>query len=298
MDYSNRLLNNLSDLINDALDCNDSSPQDIYDTIKNTIVECRSYHKERSTRAYQLLSLLNGNRSFEVDTSLDDINASKKPGISSASQKDWTSFWEEYHYPEEVKDDGMRPWGHSDLEYGLANDILTKDRISNFPGEQYTEEELNAMCDAAQDKEKCREYNLREAEYYNKRAQLDAELDAIKRAGGFEWTPDPVVSRNDETRLMYERGWVYESPDGGKTVTKRRVGSTEKTIVKADGYSTSETPIKWVLPVQQSYLDGVEDYFVEFPNDLLEAANLKEGDSVEWIDNKDGSYTLRKVSKK
>jgi len=38
----------------------------------------------------------------------------------------------------------------------------------------YTEEELNAMCDAAEDKEKCREYNLREAEYYNKRAQLDA----------------------------------------------------------------------------------------------------------------------------
>jgi len=30
------------------------------------------------------------------------------------------------------------------------------------------------MCDAAEDKEKCREYNLREAEYYNKRAQLDA----------------------------------------------------------------------------------------------------------------------------
>jgi len=43
---------------------------------------------------------------------------------------------------------------------------------------QYTEEELNAMCDAAakqEEKDKCREYNLREAEYYNKRAQLDAQ---------------------------------------------------------------------------------------------------------------------------
>lgn len=30
-------------------------------------------------------------------------------------------------------------------------------------------------CDAAEDKEKCREYNLREAEYYTKRAELDAE---------------------------------------------------------------------------------------------------------------------------
>lgn len=41
---------------------------------------------------------------------------------------------------------------------------------------QYTDEELDAMCDAAasqQEKEQCYEYNLREAEYYNKRAELD-----------------------------------------------------------------------------------------------------------------------------
>ena len=39
----------------------------------------------------------------------------------------------------------------------------------------YTDEELNSMCDAAEEKQKCREYNLREAEYYNKRAQLDLQ---------------------------------------------------------------------------------------------------------------------------
>ena len=36
-------------------------------------------------------------------------------------------------------------------------------------------------CDAAEDKEKCREYNLREAEYYTKRAELDAEDDRKKQ---------------------------------------------------------------------------------------------------------------------
>jgi len=84
------------------------------------------------------------------------------------------------------------------LEYGIANDLLTKDRISNFLGEQYSEEELNAMCDKAasdQEKEKCREYNLREAEYYNKRAKLDAEIEAIKAAGGYEWTPSSQKSK-------------------------------------------------------------------------------------------------------
>ena len=33
------------------------------------------------------------------------------------------------------------------------------------------------------------------------------------------------------------------------------------------------------------------------PDDLLEAANLKEGDTVEWIDQGDGSYVLKKVLK-
>jgi len=50
---------------------------------------------------------------------------------------------------------------------------------------------------------------------------------------------------------------------------------------------------KWVLPVEQVH----DDYFVSFPDDLLKAAKLKEGDEVNWIDNGDGSYTIVKVTK-
>ena len=50
---------------------------------------------------------------------------------------------------------------------------------------------------------------------------------------------------------------------------------------------------KWTLPVEQIH----DDYFISFPDDLLEAANLKEGDEVEWIDNGDGSCLLKKVEK-
>ena len=224
------------------------------------------------------------------------------------------------------EDDGMRPWGHSDLEYLIANPQkpLSCDKDDPSPecqgawndfweenyypeeyqytatGEkfptQYTEEELNAMCDKAasdQEKDKCREYNLREAEYYNQRARLDADVAAIKAAGGYEWTPDPQVSRNDPTRLKYEDGWVYESPDGGKTVTKRKVGSTEKIVVKED------KPKKWVLPVEEVKDEDTDEniYCVTFPDDLLEAADLKEGDDVEWVDKGDGSYLLRKVAR-
>ena len=53
---------------------------------------------------------------------------------------------------------------------------------------------------------------------------------------------------------------------------------------------------KWVLPVEVS--DDLEDYIVTFPDDLLEAANLKEGDQVEWHDQGDGSYLLKKKETK
>jgi bifunctional DNA-binding transcriptional regulator/antitoxin component of YhaV-PrlF toxin-antitoxin module len=32
-----------------------------------------------------------------------------------------------------------------------------------------------------------------------------------------------------------------------------------------------------------------------FPDDLLEAANLKPGDQIEWISTDDNNYLLRKV---
>ena len=51
--------------------------------------------------------------------------------------------------------------------------------------------------------------------------------------------------------------------------------------------------VKWQLPIE---FDPSGELFVTFPDDLLEAANLKEDDVVEWNDNGDGSYTLRKVN--
>ena len=39
------------------------------------------------------------------------------------------------------------------------------------------------------------------------------------------------------------------------------------------------------------------EYFITFPDDLLEAANLKAGDDVDWVDRGDGSFLIQKVSK-
>lgn len=47
----------------------------------------------------------------------------------------------------------------------------------------------------------------------------------------------------------------------------------------------------WVLPVEA---DPSGEYFLTFPDDLLDAAGLKEDDEIEWFDNGDGSYVLKK----
>ena len=217
--YKKYSLEQLDNWVNDAVNCEDLTPQDIYDTIVKCVDDSVEYHKKYYTKSVELLSLLKGHREVDFDY---DAAGGKFPRTTEATQKDWVDFWEETYYPEEHK--------------------------------QYTEEEMDAMCERAateNDKEKCREYNLREAEYYTKRAELDADYEAIKAAGGYEYTPLP-----------------------------------EEDKVK-----------KWRLPVEETKIEETDEteYFITFPDDLLEAANLKEGDSVEWIDNNDGSFSLKKI---
>lgn len=38
--------------------------------------------------------------------------------------------------------------------------------------------------------------------------------------------------------------------------------------------------------------------FIVFPDDMMEQVGWKEGDQIEWIDNGNGSYTLKKVDRK
>jgi len=50
--------------------------------------------------------------------------------------------------------------------------------------------------------------------------------------------------------------------------------------------------IKWSLPVEEQE-DG--EYYITLPDDLLEAADLKEGDQIQWIEQDNDSYILQKI---
>ena len=166
--YKKYSLEQLDNWVNDALSCEDLTPEDIYNTIVKCVDDSVEYHKKNLTKSVELLSLLKGHRPVDFET----------------TQSDWNDFWEECYYPEEIKD---------------------TQEIS----QHYTEEQLNAMCDAAEEKEKCREYNLREAEYYDKRLQLDAheqqaqEIAKQVKADGYS-TSEKKYKTYDE---MIAEGW-------------------------------------------------------------------------------------------
>jgi len=105
-------------------------------------------------------------------------------------------------------DDCMPPWGHSDME-----------------ALKYTDEEVEAMCEAAEEEE------------------------------------------------LISKGYFKE--DGLWKKPKDKV-------------------VKWILPIEEVDCD---ECVINLPDDLLDAANLKEGDEVEWIDQGDGSYLMKKVTK-
>lgn len=52
-------------------------------------------------------------------------------------------------------------------------------------------------------------------------------------------------------------------------------------------------PNKWVLPVEIDAASG--EYYLQLPDDLLNTLNWKEGDTIEYSDNGDGSFTVKKV---
>jgi hypothetical protein len=223
-DYKTYSLQKLEDWVCDAISSGEATPQEIYDTIKNVVQEQYDYYKDGAGKTNELLALLNGNGKGHIKAYDDYI------------------------------DDGMRPWGHSDLEFGLANSFLTQDRNSNFPKE-------NTVCDKNDSSPEC------------KSSWVDFWNDSA-------YSTDYVSSFGTDDYTVL----------GGTTVPA--YGGSD---VITFGEPKKDKVVKWQLPVQQKIEDGVDEYYVEFPDDLLEAANLKEGDTVEWIDNGNGTYLLRKV---
>ena len=57
-------------------------------------------------------------------------------------------------------------------------------------------------------------------------------------------------------------------------------------------WTADPRPTKWTLNVD--YDSDDDTAFVSLPDDLIKSAGWELGDTLEWIDNKDGTYSIIK----
>jgi len=158
--------------------------------------------------------------------------------------------------------ENLENWLHDALSAGEASPHEIYDTIKNVVEEEHTYYKIGA--------EKTNEL----LSLLNGHQHIDFTLSDY---------PTYFSTQNDNTNIC--------STDNFSNYCMNSWGSFwEDDVIKEDKV------VKWQLPVERRIEDGVDDYFVQFPDDLLEAANLKGGDTVEWVDNGDGSYTLRKTN--
>ena len=188
-----------------------------YDRVWNTLNELEAASSKicsaREILDSAIISLESGNRE-KTETLMYAVDEFLQYYLEDFDRK-FKDAWDEtvVKLKQEEVDDYMRPWGHSDME-ALS---------------QYTDEEMNAMCD-------------------------NAELDEKHSNHYYDY------SRNDYTRP-----------------------------------NPFDKVVKWRLPVEEDTVNG--EYFITFPDDLLEAANLSPNDEVEWVEQEVGTFLLRKIEK-
>lgn len=156
MDYKKYSLENLENWIHDAMSAGEATPQEIYDTIHKVVEENYYTYKKQASEAYELLALLNGNGKGHIEAYDDYVK-------EVLSEK-------KYYEP------SMPPRRHSDLEYMVHNkeslscdkddsSVECKSAWNSFwnqkeYGLQYTDEEIAAMCDADEKKDKVVKWQL------------------------------------------------------------------------------------------------------------------------------------------
>ena len=155
------------------------------------------------------------------------------------------------------KDDCMPPWGHSDLEY----------LVKHAEPLSCDKDDSSSECQGAWN-------SFWEENYYSE----DFE-ETLKREG-YEYAPLPDTSTK-----------VDESSPAVKSYSKYWYEYDRNDSYKKDPF---DKVVKWILPIEEIDCD---ECIINFPDDLLEAADLKEGDIIEWIDQGDGSYLIKKVTK-
>lgn len=94
--YREYSLSQLENWMHDAMSAGEASPQEIYDTIHKVVSENYYTYKEQTAKAYELLSLLNGNGKGHIkayDDCVDKVLSCNKDDPSPECKGAWDEFW-------------------------------------------------------------------------------------------------------------------------------------------------------------------------------------------------------------
>jgi hypothetical protein len=146
-DYKKYALGQVENFLYDAMSSG-ATPQEIYDVIKGVVEDNYYTYKKCASEAYELLGLLNGNGKghinldqehsehyYDYDRNKPVAKTCDKDDTSEECKKSWSDFWEEHYYPEEHQ--------------------------------QYTDEEIDEMCAAAEAKDQVNKWILPVDDDYN-----------------------------------------------------------------------------------------------------------------------------------
>lgn len=147
-------------------------------------------------------------------------------------------------------------------------------------------------------------------EYHTKNANKGTSLLNLFSSGSSHSTSFPPYNWNyeiptelssqdiwdDEKSAEELRKWYDENVMPSATQRDIDREALEEYDVRESEYYNHDRVTKWVLPVQQVIEEGIDNYFINLPDDLLDTVQWRRGDALEWIANDDGSYTLQKVS--
>ena len=110
------------------------------------------------------------------------------------------------------------------------------------------------------------------------------------------WTQQYYQKIVDEYEANQNKKSGPIDEEKGKTLSYSEAIAAGWTMTDDGFWIPPEKKKTWVLPVEELRDEdtGKDEYCITFPDDLLEAANLKENDIIEWVDQGDGSYLLKK----
>ena len=101
------------------------------------------------------------------------------------------------------------------------------------------------------------------------------------------------ITNYDDTELMPNLQYTDEEVDAMCVAAEEEEELISKGYFKENG--SWKKPKTWIVEVSMDGLTG--DAFLPIPDEVMDLVEWNLYDELEWIDNKDGSWIIRKVTK-